>query len=344
MKRLSFLVVICLAFLLVACGNQSSKKEEKSSEKASSEKTIKVENNFKLRDENKDSKEQKKVSETVDVPVNPEKVIVFDYGALDTLKELGVKDEIKALPKGENKELLPDFLKEFKDDKYENTGDLKTIDFDKVAKIQPDIIFLSSRTAYQKNLDEFKKAAPKAKVVYMGADDKNYLKSVKTNTDNLGKIFGKEDKAKELNQKLEDKIAGVKAKTKDLKAKGMYLLVNEGELSTYGPGDRFGSLVYDTLGFTPADTDIKQSPHGQVISNEYINKMNPDIIFAMDRGQAVSGKASSKKVLGNDVLKNVSAIKSGKIIELDPKLWYFSAGSTTTSIMQIEELEKAFKK
>ena len=27
----------------------------------------------------------------------------------------------------------------------------------------------------------------------------------------------------------------------------MYLLVNEGELSTFGPGGRFGGLVFDTL-------------------------------------------------------------------------------------------------
>ena len=54
----------------------------------------------------------------------------------------------------------------------------------------------------------------------------------------------------------------------------MYLLVNEGELSTYGPGARFGSLIFDVLGVTPVDKDIKASGHGQPVSYEYINEKN----------------------------------------------------------------------
>ena len=59
------------------------------------------------------------------------------------------------------------------------------------------------------------KAAPKAKVVYVGADDKDYVKSMKKNTENLGKIYDKEDKAKSLNKDLDDKIADMKDKTKN---------------------------------------------------------------------------------------------------------------------------------
>ncbi len=40
----------------------------------------------------------------------------------------------------------------------------------------------------------------------------------------------------------------MKDKTKTSIKKYMYLLVNEGELSTFGPKGRFGGLVYDTLG------------------------------------------------------------------------------------------------
>ena len=52
----------------------------------------------------------------------------------------------------------------------------------------------------------------------------------------------------------------------------MYLLVNEGELSTFGPGGRFGDLLFNTLGFKPADQHVKASPHGQNINNEYITQ------------------------------------------------------------------------
>lgn len=64
----------------------------------------------------------------------------------------------------------------------------------------------------------------------------------------------------------------------------------------------------------------------------------------MDRGQVVGGKSSAKQTLSNDVIKDVNAVKNGNVYELDPKLWYFSAGSTSTIIKQIDELNQILKK
>lgn len=60
----------------------------------------------------------------------------------------------------------------------------------------------------------------------------------------------------------------------------------------------------------------------------------------MDRGQVVSGKSSAKQTLSNDVIKDVNAVKNGNVYELDPKLWYFSDGSTSTTIKQFDELNQ----
>ena len=49
----------------------------------------------------KDKSDAKKIKETVDVPKNPKRAIVFDYGAVDVLKAFGVQDRIIGLPKGE---------------------------------------------------------------------------------------------------------------------------------------------------------------------------------------------------------------------------------------------------
>ena len=43
----------------------------------------------------------------------------------------------------------------------------------------------------------------------------------------------------------------MKDETKKFNKTVMYLLVNEGELSTFGPKGRFGGLVFDILGFKP---------------------------------------------------------------------------------------------
>ena len=190
--------------------------------------TVKIKNNFEASGKERDGSDAKEICNTVKIPKNPKNAVVLDYGALDVLKELGVANKVKGLPKGENNQSLPKFLAEFKDDKYINTGNLKEVNFDRIASAKPEVIFISGRTANQKNLDEFKKAAPNAKVVYVGASEGNLVNYMKRNTENLDKIYDKEDKAK--------KISEMKDKTKSFDKKVMYLLVNEGELSTYGPG------------------------------------------------------------------------------------------------------------
>lgn len=109
------------------------------------------------------------------MPKNPKRAIAFDYGAVDVLKAFGVQYRIIGLPKGEKNAALPEFLSEFKDDKYINTGNLIQINFNKIAKSKPEVIYISGRTATVKNIDELKKAAPDAKIVYVGASEKNWL-------------------------------------------------------------------------------------------------------------------------------------------------------------------------
>ncbi|MGV3041982.1 ferrated catecholamine ABC transporter substrate-binding lipoprotein SstD [Staphylococcus rostri] len=343
MKKLGLFVVLAMMLVLVACGNNSDSDKKSESKDSGEQKTVEVKNDFMISGEAKDGSDDKEYKDTVKVPVNPKKAVVFDYGTLDTMKELGLEDKVAALPKGEDGASLPDFLSDYKADKYENTGSLKEVNYDAVAKVKPEVIYLSSRTANQQVIDELKKAAPKAALVYMGADYSNYVDSMKMNAETLGKIYDKQDDVKKLNEDMDKKIADMKQKTKGLDKKAMYLLVNEGELSTYGAGDRFGSFIYDTLGFKPADNNVKSSGHGQNVTNEYVSEKNPDIIFAMDRGQAIGGKSTAKQVLGNDVIKDVNAIKNDEVVEVDPKLWYFASGSVTTTMKQVDELEKGLK-
>lgn len=345
MKRIfSLVLTFTLIMVLAACGNakESTKSEEKTAGKSGNAETVKIENKFKLMGEKEDGSDAKDVTETVEIPKNPKNIAVFDYGTLTTMKELGVDKEVKGLPKGEGGKSLPEFLKDYKDDKYANLGNLKEPNFEKLAELQPELILISGRQANQKVMDEMKKAAPDAKILYVGTDDAHYIDSVKANTENIGKVFGKEKEANDLIADLDKKIEEVKAMTSKSKDKGLFILANEGELSVFGKGGRFG-FIHDVLGVKEADKNIQAKGHGQVINFEYINKTNPDIIYAMDRGVAVGGKSSAKQALSNDVIKDVNAIKNDKVVEIDPYLWYFSSGGVVTVKKQIEEVEKAYK-
>ncbi|TDM00847.1 ferrated catecholamine ABC transporter substrate-binding lipoprotein SstD [Macrococcus carouselicus] len=341
MKKYALLLLsFALIMVLAACG--ADKKESATKEKTADNSTVEITNEYKMMGEKEDGSDAKDVTEKVEVPKNSKKVAVFDYGTLTTMQELGLSDHVIGLPKGEGNRSVPEFLSDFKDDKYANLGSLKEPNFEKLAELNPEVILISARQASAKVMDEMKKAAPDAKIVYMGTKDTAYIDSVKANTDNIGKMFDKEEETTKLNKALDDKIAEVKKKTEASDKTGLFVLANEGELSVFGKGGRFG-FIHDVLGVKEADKNIKAEGHGQVVNYEYFNKTNPDIIFAMDRGVAVGGKSSSKQALSNKVIEDVSAIKNKKVIDVDPYLWYFSSGGVKTTMQQIDEIEKAYK-
>ena len=117
MKKYALILIVGLMVLLAACNNNKSS-DDKSTKSESKNDTVKIENNYQASGEKKDGSDAKSVKETVKVPKNPKNAIVLDYGALDTLKELGLEDKVKGVPKGEGNKSLPDFLSDFKDDKY----------------------------------------------------------------------------------------------------------------------------------------------------------------------------------------------------------------------------------
>ena len=158
-------LVVCALLLLTACSNNDNKAAKSEKE------TVTIKKTFEYKEKNQDHNRGKKKTETVTIPKNPKNVIVMDYGALDIMQDLNLEDHITAIPKGENGSFLPDYLSKFKDKKYTNLGNPGRPNFEKIAEKDPDLILISFRQAYTKNLEEFKKAAPNAKVLYVSADD-----------------------------------------------------------------------------------------------------------------------------------------------------------------------------
>lgn len=144
-------LVVCALLLLTACSNDNkAAKSEKE--------TVTIKKTFEYKEKNQDHNRGKKKTETVTIPKNPKNVIVMDYGALDIMQDLNLEDHIKAIPKGENGSFLPNYLSKFKDKKYTNLGNPGRPNFEKIAEQDPDLILISFRQAYTKNLEEFKKA------------------------------------------------------------------------------------------------------------------------------------------------------------------------------------------
>ncbi|OPA79389.1 ABC transporter [Paenibacillus selenitireducens] len=317
-KALLFLVFAMVITVVAACGSKNTSTDSEVS--AGTETT----------QDAKGITVKHQLGETV-VPKNPSKVVVFDYGTLDSLDKLGV--DVLAV----SKDSLPGYLEKFKDAKYENAGGLKEPDFEKINSLKPDLIIISGRQ--QDSYEELSKIAP---TIHLGVDTKRYMESFKENAEILGKIFGKEDAVKEELAKVDETIATVSEKAKSSGKKALIVLANEGKVSAYGAGGRFG-LIHDVLGFEQSDSNIEVSTHGKSISFEYIVEKNPDYLFVVDRGamSGGSGDSSAKQVVENDLVKNTNAFKDGKIVYLDPDYWYLSGGGLTSVPAMVDEVSKS---
>ncbi|GIN99226.1 putative ABC transporter solute-binding protein YclQ [Siminovitchia terrae] len=312
-----FFMLLIAAVVFTACG---TKEESKSGEKDSSgakeqaeEITIKHEYG------------------EANIKENPKNVVVFDFGVLDTLDELGV--EVTGVPQT----AIPSYLEKYAGKEYTNVGSLKEPDFEAVHELNPDVIFISGRQA--ELYDQFAEIAP---TVYLGVDYAKYMESFEGNMNTIGEIFGKEDQVKSELEDINKQISTVKEKTESLDKKALIVLANEGKVSAYGSKSRFG-LIHDVVGFKQADENIEVSTHGQGISFEYILEKNPDILFVIDRNAAIEENAEpAKKTIENDLVKKTTAYKDGKIIYLDADYWYLSGGGLKSMKEMVKSVEQAY--
>ncbi len=306
------LLTFMLAIVAVACSNNASS-DKKTEASESKEITIKH-----------------KLGETK-VKTNPKKVVVFDFGSLDTLDKLGV--EVTGVPQ----KSVPKYLSKYEDKKYTNVGGLKEPDFEKINEINPDLIIISGRQS--DSYKEFEKIAP---TIYVEQDTKDYMKSFKENTEMLAKIFGKEDQAKKEIATVEKDIKALNEKATKSDKKGLIILANDGQVSAYGPNSRFG-IIHDVFGVAPVDTELKADTHGNKISFEYILEKNPDYLFVIDRGAVVGGKSSAKQVVENEIVSKTNAAKNNNVIYLDANYWYLSGGGLESVSAMVKEVSEALK-
>lgn len=266
---------------------------------------------------------------------NPQTVVAFDYGVLDSLDKLGI--EVTGVAQAN----VPPYLEKFKDAKYKNIGSLKEPDFEKINAMKPDVIFISGRQ--QDAYEELNKIAP---TIFLGVDTSKYMESFTENMKTLGTIFGKEAQVDEELGKINDSIKQLNEKATASGKNALIVLANEGKISAYGAGSRFG-ILHDVFGFTPVDKNIEVSTHGQSVSFEYVVEKDPDYLFVVDRDGAIATNkdavSPAKQVIENDLVKNTKAFKNGNIIYLDANYWYLSGGGLVSTANMADEVLKDIK-
>lgn len=263
---------------------------------------------------------------TTEVVKNPENVVVFDYGILDTLDYLNV--EVKGVVKAS----LPTFLSQYGNEKYETVGGLKEPDFEKIFALKPELIIISGRQEpFYKQLSEI------APTIYLATNGEDYIANFRKNHEILGRIFGKEKEVQVAVAKVEKRMEDVKMKIDEKAFSGLVTLSNNGRISAYGETSRFG-VIHKYFGFAPLD-EIKASNHGSSVTFEYVLEKNPDFLFVVDRAAVAGGDVSANKSFDNSIIQATDAFKNNRIVFLDAEVWYNSTGGITSTEKMISEME-----
>lgn len=269
---------------------------------------------------------------TAEVPVNPKRVAVLDYSILETIDFLGVTPEI-IVPKTH----LPEYLKKYKDDSYADAGSLVEPNVEAINEFKPDLIIIGGRQASL--YEEFSKIAP---TIYTSVEYTDFWNEFERVNLMTAEIFDKKEEAKSKIDQLKTQSEEIQKAAEESGKKALVIQTNDGKISAYGPGSRFG-IIHGVLGITPVDDTIEVSKHGMEIGFEYIAEKNPDLIFVVDRTTVVGGSDVASKTLDNDLVNNTTAAKDGKIIYLNPATWYLSGYGLESVPMMLTEVSDALK-
>jgi len=269
---------------------------------------------------------------TTIVPIKPQKVFVYDMGSLESLQDLGIP--VAGIPK----DFVPPHLHKYKDDVgVEDVGSILQPNLEKVSMLNPELIIISALHA-----NDYNKLTQIAPTISLGVDNNNYKTSVVNNLNLIGQIFDIKEKTDEKVRALEEEIEEAKSIIAKQEKKIMILLYNAGTFSSFGSKSRYG-FVLSELHAKLADDSKDADIHGTVVSSEYISKVNPDILYIIDRNAIMPNYKVNKSEIENLVLQKTNAYKNKAIYYLDPNIWYLSGGGTYSMKHMIMDILQGYK-
>jgi iron complex transport system substrate-binding protein len=279
--------------------------------------------------------------EEIKMPAAPQKIVVMDFGALDTLDALGVGNRVKAAPVSN----IPAYLQQYHNDQVQNAGQMKEPDIAAIQALKPDLIIMSGRqNAFYKDLSAI---APTLNYSVNAADG-HYYEDVKKQIRLLGKIAGKEAQVQQQVKALDLKMSAARELAQHSGQKAIVVLHNDGHVMLMNQGT-YPALIFDELKIkravaadalpTPVIGDNGR-PAPVMVDSQFINQYHPDIVYVVDRSKAIGNMPIRNDYFDDKVLKRAGT----KIVYLSADLWYLSGNGLESLNRQIDEVVKSLKK
>ncbi|MEG2999796.1 MAG: siderophore ABC transporter substrate-binding protein [Comamonas sp.] len=271
------------------------------------------------------------------VPAAPQRVVVFDLGALDAMHTLGLP--VAGVPKAQ----MPDYLQGYAAPRYKLAGSLFEPDYEALSQIQPDLIIVGGRSAAK--YDALAKIAP---TVDFSVDSKQMLQDMARNVTAIASLYGKQAQGQALVGQMQQQVAALRQLSSQA-APGLLLMAVNDKIMPQAPGTRFGFL-FDVLGAPSAITAQDVPARGTAYTFDDVAKLNPQWLYVIDRntatGQAAGGGAiiPSQQVFDNAQVKGTAAGQKGQVVFLDPKGWYLMGSTGPTALLgNVAQLKQVYQ-
>ncbi|MBQ4833158.1 ABC transporter substrate-binding protein [Pseudoalteromonas sp. MMG010] len=268
----------------------------------------------------------------------PKRIVVYDFGELDTLDSLGVKPI--AIAKG----MLPEYLSQYRDKAL--AGSLFKPDFAALKRLKPDLIIIGARTRAM--IAQLSDIAP---TLDMSISPKHFLKDMQQNLTQYGEIFNLPDVAQQRWVTLAQKISQLQREGRQ-QGTGLVLFTMKNEFIIHQPGDRFG-MLYPITGLAAISlTDTIAAQHSSAKQQDpakitamlkaYLSS-EPNWILLLDRGLATGGKSKMTDALKQfPIVRDFAAWQHKRVFQLDANQWYLLTGGYRSVLNFVVSLNNAF--
>lgn len=261
----------------------------------------------------------------------PERVAVIGLGVLDALDRFNI-DPI-AVTKAIQ---MPDYLSKYQDKRYASTGSLFEPDFETIYSQKPDVIIIGIRST--PHYAELSKIAPT--IVFAVDDKQSYWLSTQQQWRNLGKLFDIEKKVEQQISIIDMQFQQIYSYNQAHKTDALTVMSSGGNVTAFGAKSRFAT-IYQDFGFTPTVEVDATSPHGDLISFEFIRQANPATLLIVDRDKLTNkGESTVEKDFDNALVQATKAHKDGRIAFLDLNAWYLSIAGVTATERMIQDIKR----
>lgn len=247
----------------------------------------------------------------------PESFATLSMGDMDIIHALGGK----IVGRPDTKLTLPDELK-----KAQVIGNAHQPNFEQIASLKPDV--LVANNGFQKNVPTVEGQG--TQVIISSA---NSVQDIQKNIELYGTVMKKEDKAKEINQKMNDQMKKYEKKSD---AKALLVYGAPGTYLAALPTSLSGDILEKTGGKNIASDfpETKEYPQYAQLSVERIIEANPDVIYLITHGDPKSvKKAFEGEMMKNEAWKNLEAVKQNRVVILPPDLFGSNPGTKVTEAM-----------